>query len=331
MTILEKLKKFFRINQLVAWLRSIQIPTLGGVDLYILLVIYTTGLVRGAITTRAAASSWSLFLSLFPFCLFVYSWMPYLPNFNEIEASLYTYLVDRIFPQTEAGAIESYVSIIARRQSNSWFTILFAILFATNGINSLMTGFVNTTRRIAGVKERNIINQYLVSLVFTVVFTLGGLAFLLFINYMVGPGTQFIEAFISESFISSTLIIVSLTAITFVAFSIGISFLYFYGVKFDGRLRKMLPGAVMSSLLFFIATLGFSFYMENFNSYNLLYGSISTLLAVMIYLYIIVSIILLGFELNMTLLYAKSRRDIILRKMRPKIILEAGEILEEEL
>lgn len=331
MTILEQLRKFFAIDRVINWLRSIEIPTLGGVDLYILMVIYTTGLVRGAITTRAAASSWSLFLSLFPFCLFVYSWMPYLPNFNEIEAALYTYLVDRIFPQTEAGAIENYVSIIARRQGNTWFTILFAILFATNGINSLMTGFVNTTRRIAGVKERNIINQYLVSLIFTIVFTIGLIMFLLFINYMVGPGTQFVETFITEAIVSNTLIILVLTGITFIGFSIGISFLYFYGIKFDGRLRKMIPGAVMSSLLFFVATLAFSFYMENFNSYNLLYGSISTLLAVMIYIYIIVTIILLGFELNMTLLYAKSRRDIILRKMRPKIILEAGEVLEEEL
>lgn len=93
----------------------------------------------------------------------------------------------------------------------------------------------------------------------------------------------------------------------------------------------MIPGAVLTSILFFALSIGFSFYIENFNNYNLLYGSISTLLIVMLFLYVVVTIILLGFELNMTLLYAKDRKDILIKKLQKDDILEEGEILEEEL
>lgn len=325
----EKLENLGFVRRTRVFLKSVTIPTLDGLNLYTVLQIYLSGLVRGAITTRAAAISWSLFLSLFPFLLFVYSWIPYLPNFDVIEETLYTYLVDRIFPQNEADQIENYVSVIARREGNSWFTILLAIIFATNGINSLMTGFGNTTRRIAGVKEHNMVKQYFIAFIFTVAVTVFLLSFLWFINYMLNPGTEFLTSSIESEMVVKWIKFGIFSLAAFIFFLTAVSFLYFYGIKFDGRFRKMIPGAVMTTILFFILGLGFSFYIENFNNYNLLYGSISTLLIVMLFLYAVVIIILLGFELNMTLLYAKDRKDVLV-KLLQKDSLEEGELLEEE-
>ena len=331
MSFQEKFKNLRIVRKTKIFLKSVKIPTLEGLNLYTFLKVYLSGLVRGAITTRAAAISWSLFLSLFPFLLVVYSWVPYLPNFDVIEQSIYDFLVDRIFPQNEANEIENYVSVIAKRSGTSWFTIVLAIVFATNGINSLMTGFGNTTRRIAGVKEHNLLKQYTIALIFTIAVTAFLLAFLWFVNYMLSPGTAFLTSTIQNVTIAKW-VKVGITSVAFFLFFLtAISFLYFYGIKFDGRFRKMIPGAVLTSILFFALSIGFSFYIENFNNYNLLYGSISTLLIVMLFLYVVVTIILLGFELNMTLLYAKDRKDILIKKLQKDDILEEGEILEEEL
>lgn len=327
----EKMNHLRIVRRLKVFLKSIKIPTLDGLNLYTLLRIYLSGLIRGAITTRAAAISWSLFLSLFPFLLFVYSWLPYLPNFDMIEKGLYDYLVDRIFPQNEADQIENYVSIIAKRSANSRLTIILAIVFATNGINSLMTGFMNTTRRIAGVRERNLMKQYVISAVFTIAVTAFLLFFLWLLNHMLNPGTEFLKSLVEWPEIMALVKKIIFYAAAFLFFLTAVSFLYYYGVKFDRRFRKILPGAIMTTFLFFTLALGFSFYIEKFNNYNLLYGSISTLLIVMLFLYATVIIILLGFELNMTLLYAKDQKDVLMKTMQAEDLLDSGEILEEEL
>ena len=326
----EKLENLGIVRRVRIFLKSVKLPSLEGLNLYTVLQIYLSGLVRGAITTRAAAISWSLFLSLFPFLLFVYSWIPYLPNFDAIEETLYTYLVDRIFPQNEADQIENYVSVIARREGNSWFTILLAIIFATNGINSLMTGFGNTTRRIAGVKEHNLVKQYVIALIFTIAVTVFLLAFLWFVNYMLNPGTELLTSWMDNEVLVKWIKLSIFSLAAFLFFLTAVSFLYFYGIKFDGRFRKMIPGALLTTILFFLLGLGFSYYIENFNNYNLLYGSISTLLIVMIFLYAVVVIILLGFELNMTLLYAKDRKHVLVKLLQQEDSLSEGELLEEE-
>lgn len=330
MSFQEKFDNLRIVRRTKIFLKSIKIPTLEGLNLYTLMQIYISGLMRGAITTRAAAISWSLFLSLFPFLLFVYSWVPYLPNFDVIEKSIYSFLVDRIFPQNEAMEIENYVSIIAKRSTSSWFTFIIAIIFATNGINSLMTGFGSTTRRITGVKEHNMVKQYTIALIFTVAVTVFLLTYLWFLIYFLTPGTEILTSFIEIEWIGSWVKKLLFFLAAFFFFLTAISFLYFYGIKFDGRFRKMLPGAFLTSLLFFALTIGFSFYIENFNNYNLLYGSISTLLIVMLFLYASVLIILLGFELNMTLLYAKDRKDVLMKKLQ-STDLTKPQILEEEM
>ena len=330
MSFQEKFDNLKIVRRAKIFLKSIKIPTLEGLNLYTLLRIYISGLVRGAITTRAAAISWSLFLSLFPFLLFVYSWVPYLPNYDVIEKSIYEFLVDRIFPQNEANQIENYVSVIAKRSTNSWFTIVSAIVFATNGINSLMTGFGNTTRRITGVREHYTVQQYAIALVFTIAVTAFMLTYLWFLIYFLTPGTEMLSVWIENELISSWLKKLVFFVAAFLFFLTAISFLYFYGVKFDGRFRKMIPGAILTTLLFFVLSLGFSYYIENYNNYNLLYGSISTLLLVMVFVYVSVLIILLGFELNMTLLYAKDRKDILIKKLQSSD-LNAPQVLEEEL
>jgi membrane protein len=66
-------------------------------------------------------------------------------------------------------------------------------------------------------------------------------------------------------------------------------------------------GALFASILSILATNLFSYYLENFNSYNRLYGSIGTLIAIMVWIYLIALILILGFELNISFLSAVSR------------------------
>lgn len=308
MGIKQKIANFYPIRIFRKFLQSIKIPGLEGMSLYELLGMYLNGLVEGRITNRCSAVSWSLFLALFPFLLFLYSILPYLPNFEMIEQSLYNYLVARIFPESQANQIENYVSIISKRTDLGWYTILFAIFIATNGTDSLITGFTRSARDVKAIEARPKVEQYIFSAIFTVTYTLIALTFLWFINYLVGPGADYLKKYIGYVQLQSMLvqILLFISGFVFVTFSLG--YLYYYGVIFKAKFRWVLSGAVLTTFLLFLLFQGFAFYIENFNSYNLLYGSVSTLLLVMLFIYFTVLIILLGFELNVAILYAKERQ-----------------------
>lgn len=88
---------------------------------------------------------------------------------------------------------------------------------------------------------------------------------------------------------------------------IGISILYYFGTKEAKKSKFFSVGSVFTTLLIIITTYLFSFYIENFSSYNKLYGSIGALLVLMIYIWINSNIFLLGFELNASIQKLRKR------------------------
>jgi membrane protein len=93
----------------------------------------------------------------------------------------------------------------------------------------------------------------------------------------------------------------------FLIFFFGISCIYFFAPAMHKKLKFFNFGALFASILSILATNLFSYYLENFNSYNRLYGSIGTLIAIMVWIYLIALILILGFELNISFLSAVSR------------------------
>ena len=84
----------------------------------------------------------------------------------------------------------------------------------------------------------------------------------------------------------------------FLLIFISVSFLYKYGTKEIKHTSFFTPGAIFTTLLTFLMFKLFSIYVEKFETYNELYGSIGTLLVLMLFLWLNSIILLLGFELN---------------------------------
>ncbi len=74
--------------------------------------------------------------------------------------------------------------------------------------------------------------------------------------------------------------------------------LYYYGPYRKQRWRRVWPGAIMATILWFVATLGFGWYVRNITNYNVLYGSVGTSIALLIWMYLIAAIALFGCEFN---------------------------------
>ena len=76
------------------------------------------------------------------------------------------------------------------------------------------------------------------------------------------------------------------------------SSLYFFGSNKGAQWRFFSAGSTVATILSIVSTWGFGIYVENFNSYNKLYGSVGTLLVLMILIYVNCFVVLIGFELN---------------------------------
>jgi membrane protein len=78
----------------------------------------------------------------------------------------------------------------------------------------------------------------------------------------------------------------------------AISFLYYLAPSRKAKFRFMSAGSSLATMLFIFTSLGFSAYVNNFDQYNKLYGSIGTILVVLLWLYLNSISLLIGFELN---------------------------------
>jgi len=93
-------------------------------------------------------------------------------------------------------------------------------------------------------------------------------------------------------------------------FFFTISFIYYLGPAKASKFRFISAGSSLATFLSVAASVGFNFYVQNFSKYNALYGSIGTLLIILIWIYFNAIIILIGFELNASIQQARRKKEI---------------------
>ena len=95
-----------------------------------------------------------------------------------------------------------------------------------------------------------------------------------------------------------------------------ISFNYFLGPKRKQGWRFFSAGSMLATVFIIVATIGFTYYVNNFGNYNKLYGSIGTLIVILMMIYINSLILLLGFDLNASIKSAKKHHDLHLKQIQ---------------
>jgi membrane protein len=87
-----------------------------------------------------------------------------------------------------------------------------------------------------------------------------------------------------------------------------ISFIYYLAPARRRHFRFISPGSILATILFLLTTLGFDLYVNNFTRYNALYGSIGTIIILLLWIYFNAMILLIGFELNASISTIKRQR-----------------------
>ena len=163
----------------------------------------------------------------------------------------------------------------------------------TNGINAIFTGFEFSYHTTI---NRSIIRQYLVALGTSIIIALMLLFSVIAFVYL----TYIIEDLKAIGIFSDNLYWAQIGRYLVFVLLIynAVATLYYFGTKEGRNSRYFSVGAFFTTLLIMLTTFLFSIYIENFSTYNKLYGSIGALLILMVYIWINANILLLGFELN---------------------------------
>ena len=288
--------------------KRVSFPGFDGMPFYNVMVFFWRSIVDGSLTTRASAISFSFFMALFPAIIFMFTLIPYIPIDN-FQNELFLLIQDMV-PEAAFLAIEETVLDILTQQRGDLLSLGFfmALIFSTNGLASMMSAFDASLHTF---ERRTWISQHLIALallaILSVLITVAiGLitSGQYFINYMVTNG------YLKDHFTIYTLSIGKWLVIM-ILFFMANSFLYYLAPAKKTKWRFISAGSTLSTFLCVATFVGFSYYINRFGQYNKLYGSIGTLLVIMLLMYLLSLILLIGFELNASINEAvkHSRRE----------------------
>lgn len=309
----QKLLKIPVLNYIIKFLSKIKLPGLEGLSLYDLLELYIIGIAKGALTARASAIAYSFFTALFPFLLFIIIVIPYIPV-PDFEIDFLHFLESVLPPTTSDFFSEGIFETLKGSNSNSGLlstVLILAIFLMTNGVNALFSGFENSYHEQL---TRNVVKQY--------VFALGVALILSFLLITTVAVLGYFQIYVVDNILvwlddygydtrRETDFWANLAQYAFfvVMVYLATATLYYFGTKEGRHARFFSVGALFTTLLIMLTSYLFGLYIENFARYNELYGSIGALLILLFYLWLNANILLLGFELNVSLMRLRQQHN----------------------
>ncbi len=311
-----RLDKIPVINWLVRILKNVKFSALEGLSLYDIIEMYFIGIIQGALSARASAIAFSLFLALFPLLIFLITLVPFVVQYlsigNENFDMQFLLFLESFLPTATSDYFGDIYQQIKDQKRGGLLssTFLLSIFLMANGVNAIFGGFENSYHIEL---TRNFFKQYayalMVGLILSIFLLIGAVAYIYVDLYILEylsvwaaktRGYDLTENHIVGARIGKFIFFTGLSYITTAT-------LYFFGTA-EGKQAKFFSyGALMTTLLFLLTSYLFGVYIESIARYNELYGALGGLLILMIYIWLNSNILLLGFELNATLNYLRKK------------------------
>jgi membrane protein len=285
-----------------------KLPGFEGMTVWDLWETYSMGIVKGAFSSRASSISYSFFMAIFPFILFILNLIPFIKVDNFQEEILM--FINDLLPAQAAGAFDSIFTEIALQENSGLLTIAFlsSIFLMTNGVSAIFSGFEGSFHNDDG---RGFFRQYAVSLAVSmllVVFLCIGVVITGVVAYWIAELRA--QNFMTEDSMTQWLHVARYIILVLLLFTF-VCTLYYTGTR-DGRKTHFFSvGAVITTVLIILFSYLYGIYIDNFSSYNEIYGSIGALLILMVYIWLNANLLLLGFELNASLRTLKARNLVL--------------------
>jgi len=289
--------------QIKDYLLRVSLPGFKHMSIFDVGAFLIKGLGNGALTTRASSIAFKIFLAIFPAILFFFTLIPYFPIEN-FDVILLDFFAD-MMPAEAFVTIRDTIEDVATHKRGDLLSIGFisALYFATNGVNSVISAFNSTTLTI---ETRSWYRQQLISVILVLIISI---LMTVAITITTFSGTL-INFLIDHAYIpldSSYLLFGAKWIIVVTLFYFIIAFIYYFAPAKKSHWRFFSIGSIIATALTILISVGFSYYINNFGQYNKLYGSIGTLIVILMWMYWNSMVLLIGYELNVSIKNAEMR------------------------
>lgn len=283
------------IRRIIHFSRKIILPGFEGISLWEILFFFAWSIRKGLIATRASSLAFHFFMALVPMGLVLVIASSYVPFFdfkNDIVPILSGFIPESLVDSFIKGLDE-----IGNSTINSMISIGFimALYFISNGFSEMIQAFNSSKIKF---EKRSWISTKLISFVLVIGFVLAALFIFLFMVWerklmlMSADLIPFIENNYGWIDYSIVFIIIG----TIIYFSVSV--LYYVGPSDRSTFKFFSAGATLATVLILMIFLAYSFYITNFANYDAIYGSVGTMIIILIWIYLNAYALLIGFELN---------------------------------
>jgi membrane protein len=292
----------------VKWTKSVILPGFGNLSIYAVSISLINEFLEDSLLNKASSLAYNFMLALLPGTLFLFKLIAYIPV-NNFQDKLLE-LLHTILPTYAYLAFETTIEDIIKHQNAGLLSLGFitALYFATNGVSNLMQAFNNSSLIL---EKRTWLKRRGIAMLLTIVISV---ALIVAIVVMIAgeSAITYLQSHIaSKSHFWVYLLILSRWLIIISIFFVTISLLYRYGPSHKLKWAFLSPGSILATGLAILTSLGFTYYINHFASYNKIYGSIGTIIVVMLWLYLNSLILLIGFELNASIDLSKRNLKIV--------------------
>lgn len=304
------------IKFLIRKSKKIYLPGFRGIPVFDVIRFFFQQIKRTGMTERASSIAFNIVLSLPPSLIFLFTLIPFLP-IQGFESELNELVRAMIPAEKDNEAIIKFLSDFLNRPRGGLlsFGFILALYFSSNAMIGIMRSF---NKDYMGFRKRNWMQIRGVAIMLTII------VFLLFITtiiVLIARGKVLDWLGIENEFVR-TFIINARWSVVLLLFFFIISFIYKYAPAVHKKWKFISPGSLLATIMMLIFTALFSWWVVNFGSYHQLYGSISTILIVMLLIYFNSVVLLIGFELNVSLNSLKriaEQRDKIVADGKPRV------------
>ena len=281
-------------HPLIEYFKTKTLKGLNGHSIYEVGKYFFRSMFMENLNIRASSLSFNFFTALFPALIFLLTLIAYLP-IKGIKTQFINQLAV-ILPTKTYQEISSTILEILHKQNSSLlsFGFILTIYFASNSFHLM----INTFNRRVAVPQKKSWLHIRGKAVLTFWMCILIIAFLLLVTWSFQIESYMIKHHWPLLSVTGFLLTVFEYILIFALFLFAISSIYFFAPSNHQRWRFFSVGSIFTTILSLISTFGFSLYVNNFDSYNKVYGSIGAILALMVLIYINILIILIGFELN---------------------------------
>lgn len=270
-----------------------------GVPLYDVLRFFLRSIFNGDINQRAKGLAYSFMTAVPPLLIFFFTLVAYFPV-NGIQDELLGEL-GNIIPAKVMGPISNTVNDVMGHRHSTLLSIGFvsSVILAANDLMGVISS-LNFANR--SVEKRPYVQRYLLSIMLVfIIYVLVVLTIALMMGHKFLLQIIYAQGWLTYTSTNTLIFNIGRWLLIIAAILTVISLIYYWAPVKKQRVGFFSPGSVLATGMFLVLSWALGIYLGNFSRYNLLYGSIGTLLMVMFWIYFNCIVLLVGYELNISI------------------------------